>query len=180
MNKITKYLFITTLSCFTFFSCKKEVIKSVPSTDSTSIRTDALKVDSVVINPTDTLNSLVNKSVIGSDILTKSSITPRLKTLLGSDYDQMVKYWNTETPFTKEGDILHASGCKQHDCNTYSYDLYIDIKNNKINIYKFSKSKLTVFAENDFRIVLKDSLLQDLNTKKINANISKEKYLKKR
>jgi hypothetical protein len=176
MNKETRiYLFIVALSSLTLISCKKEAIKSVPSTDSTSIKIDALKSDSAIINPSDTLNNLVDKSVIGTHLLTESALSPRLKTLLGTDYDQMVNYWNTETPFIKEGDILHASGCKQHDCNTYSYDLYIDIKNNKINVYKFSKSKLTLFAEDDYRIVLKDSLLQDLNTKKINANIPKEK-----
>ena len=175
MNKETRmYLFIVALTTLTFISCKKEVIKNVPSTDSTSIKIDALKSDSVIINPSDTLNNLVNKSVIGTHLLTESWLSPRLKTLLGTNYDQMVKHWNTETPFIKEGDILHASGCKQHDCNTYSYDLYIDIKNNKINIYKFSESKLTVFAEDDYHIVLKDSLLQDLNTKKENANIQRE------
>ena len=176
MNKETRiYFFIVALSSLTLISCKKEVIKNVPSTDSTSIKIDALKSDSAIINPSDTLNNLVDKSVIGTHLLTESTLSPRLKTLLGTDYDQMVKYWNTETPFIKEGDILHASGCKQHDCNTYSYDLYIDIKNNKINVYRFSQSKLTLFAEDDYRIVLKDSLLQDLNTKKINANIPKEK-----
>ncbi|MNG01137.1 hypothetical protein D3C84_841020 [compost metagenome] len=175
MKNRAKHLFIVAMSCFILISCKKETVKSVPTTDSTSIITHSLKSDSAIINPSDTLNNLVDKSVIGTHLLTESSITPRLKTLLGSDFDQMVKHWNTETPFTKEGDILHASGCKQHDCNTYSYDLYIDAKNNKINVYKFSQSKLTVFAEDDFRIVLKDSLLQDLNTKKLNANIPKEK-----
>lgn len=175
MNKKTKYVFIIALSSFTLISCKKETVKSVPTTDSTSIITHSLKSDSAVINPSDTLNNLVDKSVIGTHLLTESSIAPRLKTLLGIDYDQMVKYWNTETPFTKQDDILHASGCKQHDCNTYSYDLFIDIKNNKINVYKFSKSKLTVFAEDNFRIVLKDSLLRELNTKKLNANIPEEK-----
>jgi hypothetical protein len=175
MNQRINRLFVIVLSCFTLISCKKETVKTVPTTDSTSIRTDALKTDSAIINPSDTLKSLVDKSVIGTHLLTQSSITPRLKTLLGTDYDQMVKYWNTETPFTREGDVLHASGCKQHDCTTYSYDLYIDAKNNKINVYKFSNSQLTVFEEDNFRIVLKDSLLQDLNTKKINANIPKEK-----
>lgn len=175
MKKRAKHLFIVTMSCFILISCKKETVKSVPATDSTSIITHSLKSDSAIINPSDTLNNLVDKSVIGTHLLTESSITPRLKTLLGSDFDQMVKYWNTETPFTKEGDVLHASGCKQHDCNTYSYDLYIDTKNNKINVYKFSQSKLTVFAEDDFRIALQDSLLQDLNTKKLNATIPKEK-----
>jgi hypothetical protein len=176
MNEETRrYLFIVAMSYFMFISCKKETVKSVPATDSTSIITHSLKSDSTIINPSDTLNNLVDKSVIGTNLLTESTLSPRLKNLLGTDYDQMVKYWNTETPFTKEGNILHASGCKQHDCNTYSYDLYIDIKNNKINVYKFSQSKLIVFAEDDYRIVLKDSLLQDLNTKKLNANIPKEK-----
>ena len=163
------------MGCFILISCKKETVKSVPTTDSTSIITHSLKSDSAIINPSDTLNNLVTKSVIGTHLLTESSIAPRLKTLLGTDYEQMVKYWNTETPFTKEGNILHASGCKQHDCNTYSYDLYIDTKSNKINIYKFSESKLTIFAEDDYQIVLKDSFLEDLNTKKLNANIQREK-----
>lgn len=175
MNKKIKYILMVALSNLTLISCKKETIKSVPATDSTSIITHSLKSDSAIINPSDTLNNLVDKSAIGTRLLTNSSISPRLKTLLGTDYDQMIQYWNTETPFTKEGNILHASGCKQHDCNTYSYDLYIDTKNNKINIYKFSDSKLTVFAEDDYQIVLKDSLLEDLNTKKLNANIQREK-----
>ena len=175
MKKRAKHLFIVAMSCLILISCKKETVKSVPTTDSTSIITNSLKSDSAIINPSDTLNNLVTKIVIGTHLLTESSIAPRLKTLLGTDYKQMVKYWNTETPFTKEGDILHASGCKQHDCNTYSYDLYIDTKNNKINIYKFSESKLTIFAEDDYQIVLKDSFLEDLNTKKLNANIQREK-----
>lgn len=175
MDKKIKYILIVALSNLTLISCKKETIKSVPATDSTSIITHSLKSDSAIISPSDTLNNLVDKSAIGTRLLTNSSISPRLKIILGTDYKQMIQYWNTETPFTKEGDILHASGCKQHDCNTYSYDLYIDTKNNKINIYKFSNSKLTVFAEDDYQIVLKDSLLEDLNTKKLNANIQREK-----
>ncbi len=174
MNKRLKHLFVVALSSFTLISCKKETIKDVPTTDSTSIITHSLKSDSAIINPADTLYNLVDKSVIGSSVLTKSSLTPRLKTIMASDYDEMVQNWNTETPFTKEGEILHASGCKQHDCTNYSYDLYIDVKTNKINIYKFVKSKLTVFTEDDFKIELKDSLLNDLNVKKENAGIEKE------
>lgn len=149
-----------------FFSCKKEIIKSVPTTDSTSIKTEALKTDSSVINPADSLYTLVDKSVIGTQFLIKSSLAPRLKKLLGADYDEMVKNWNTETPFAKQENILHAWGCKQHDCNTYSYDLFIDVKNNKINVYKFAESKLTVFKEDNFEIEIKDGFLKDLNIKK--------------
>lgn len=171
MNCRTKYISIILLSSLVFISCKKEIIKSVPTTDSTSIKTEALKTDSSVINPIDSLYTLVDKSVIGTQFLTKSSLAPRLKKLMGTDYDQMVKYWNTETPFEKQENILHAWGCKQHDCNTYSYDLYIDVKNNKINVYKFAESKLTVFKEENFDIEIKDNFLKDLNIKKENVKI---------
>jgi hypothetical protein len=171
MNCKAKYFFLVLLSSFILISCKKETVKSLPTTDSTSIITHALQSDSAVINPSDTLNDLVDKSVIGTQFLTKSSLAPRLKKLLGADYDQMVKYWNTETPFEKQENILHAWGCKQHDCSTYSYDLFIDVKNNKINVYKFEKSKLTIFKEDDFEIEIKDNFLKDLNVKKENVKV---------
>ncbi|MFC0779016.1 hypothetical protein [Flavobacterium sp. HJSW_4] len=171
MNYRAKYVSAAILTSLIFFSCKKEIIKSVPKTDSTSIKTEALKADSTVLNPTDSLYNLVDKSVIGTQFLTKSSLAPRLKKLLGTDYDQMVKTWNTETPFEKQDNILHAWGCKQHDCNSFSYDLYIDVKSNKINIYKFAESKLTIFKEDDFNIEIKDAFLKDLDIKKQNAEI---------
>jgi len=169
MNCRAKYISLVLLSTFIFISCKKEIIKSVPTTDSTSIKTEALKTDSTVLNPIDSLYTLVDKSVIGTQFLTKSSLAPRIKKLLGSDYEEMVKNWNTETPFEKQENILHAWGCKQHDCNSYSYDLYIDVKNNKINVYKFAESKLTVFKEDNFDVEIKDGLLKDLNIKKENV-----------
>ncbi|WP_026730168.1 hypothetical protein [Flavobacterium denitrificans] len=174
MSKKPEYFFIVALTCFAIVSCKKENIKSVPTTDSTSIRTEALKTDSTVLNPTDSLYALVDKSVIGTQFLTKSALATRLKTLLGTDYDEMVKNWNTETPFEKQENIVHAWGCKQHDCNSYSYDLFIDVKNNKINVYKFAKSKMTIFKEDNFDIEIKDAFLKDLNTKKSNADIKEE------
>ncbi|MXO07199.1 hypothetical protein [Flavobacterium sp. HBTb2-11-1] len=173
MNYRTKYISIVIASSLILFSCKKDIAKEVPTTDSTSIKTEALKTDSTTINPNDTLYNLVDKSVVGTQFLTKSSLASRLKKLLGSDYDQMVKKWNTETPFEKQDNILHAWGCKQHDCGTYSYDLYIDVKNNKINVYKFSESKLTIFKEDNFEIAIKGNFLKDLNIKKENTEIKK-------
>jgi len=168
MNYRAKYISVVILCSSILFSCKKEIIKEVPKTDSTSIKTEALQADSTIINPNDSLYSLVDKSVIGTQFLTKSGLVPRLKKLLGSDYDQMVKNWNTETPFEKQDNLLHAWGCKQHDCSTYSYDLYIDVKNNKINVYKFAESKLTVFKEDNFDIEIKGNFLKDLEIKKQN------------
>lgn len=168
MNYRAKYISTAIVSSLILISCKKEIIKEVPKTDSTSIKTEALQADSIILNPNDSLYGLVDKSVIGTQFLTKSSLAPRLKKLLGTDYDQMVKYWNTETPFEKQDNVLHAWGCKQHDCSTYSYDLYIDVKNNKINVYKFSESKLTVFKEDNFDIEIKGNFLKDLNIKKEN------------
>lgn len=173
MNYRTKYISIVIASSLILFSCKKDIAKEVPTTDSTSIKTEALKTDSITINPNDTLYNLVDKSVVGTQFLTKSSLAPRLKKLLGSDYDQMVKNWNAETPFEKQDNILHAWGCKQHDCDTYSYDLYIDVKNNKINVYKFSESKLTIFKEDNFEIEINGNFLKDLNIKKENTELKK-------
>lgn len=173
MNYRAKYISAAIVSSLILLSCKKEIVKEVPKTDSTSIKTEALQADSTVLNPNDSLYALVDKSVIGTQFLTKSSLAPRLKKLLGADYDAMIKNWNTETPFEKQDNVLHAWGCKQHDCSTYSYDLYIDVKNNKINVYKFSESKLTIFKEDNFEIEITGNFLKDLNIKKENTEIKK-------
>ena len=53
------------------------------------------------------------------------------------------------------------------------YQKSIPVKNNKINVYKFSESKLTVFKEDNLDIEIKDAFLKDLNIKKQNAEIKK-------
>lgn len=73
----------------------------------------------------------------------------RLKRLMGARYDTMIADWNTETPIQVEDSVIHTSGCKAHDCPADSYELYIDLKNNNINVYNFHHDTLTFYAEKD-------------------------------
>lgn len=73
----------------------------------------------------------------------------RLKQLMGAQYDTMIANWNTETPIQVEDSIIHTSGCKAHNCPANSYDLYIDLAGNNINIYNFRHDTLTFYAEKD-------------------------------
>ncbi len=59
----------------------------------------------------------------------------RLKKLMGSEFAAMKKYWNVESPFEIENDVLMASGCEAHNCGSNHYFLFVDLKNDDINVY---------------------------------------------
>jgi len=72
-------------------------------------------------------------------LLDNPLLTDRLKTLLGDDYADFRKYWNTETPIVVEDNVLSTTGCEQHNCAGNQYVLQIDLQHNNINVYHFGK-----------------------------------------
>lgn len=80
-------------------------------------------------------------------LLKNVRLKPRLQQLLGSDYESMVKYWNTETPITVEDHIISATGCEQHNCANNDYTLSIDLPNDKISVFHTKNGKVKKYAE---------------------------------
>jgi len=124
----------------------------------------------------DELKMGIGKTVTEVHWLDSSVITARLKKLMADDYSKMLKSWNVETPITKQGNILHASGCKKHNCPSDSYDLFVDLKNDDINVYNIKGHKLVIYKERDVPIELTGELFQEMDTKKINADIKSASY----
>lgn len=73
-------------------------------------------------------------------LLDQPEIKDRLELLLGKDYENFRKYWQTETPVKIEDNVLSATGCEQHNCGANQYVLQIDLMQNNINVYHFGQS----------------------------------------
>lgn len=102
------------------------------------------------------------------DLLNQPVLNTRLKALLGNQYNDFIANWNTETPITIEGDVIHTSGCKKDECSADSYDLYIDIPSDNINVYNMQKKAVKVYTEKD-SISLPEKLKKELHVILSNA-----------
>jgi hypothetical protein len=80
-----------------------------------------------------------------------------LKKLVGAQYNDMIKYFNVESPITSENGIYKLTGCKQHDCPGYSTDIYYDAKDDNLNVMIDQNGKLTDFSEKK-KITVSESL----------------------
>jgi len=61
-------------------------------------------------------------------------VAPRLRKLMGADYATMKKFWNTETPIKKYGDVLMMTGCEQHNCATNMYVIFMSTAEGNMNV----------------------------------------------
>lgn len=139
-------------------SCKKEA--KTESSVSTDTLATVMPKDSV-ITKNDSVASPPPSASAPDNIITKNvgkyphdiklfedkSITERLKKLAGTQYDEMVKNFDVETPITSENGIYKLSGCKQHDCPGYATHIYYDAKNDNLNVSIDKNGKITDFAE---------------------------------
>ena len=97
-------------------------------------------------------------------------IANRLKNLKRFNYDALLQNYNTETPVIIINNIVHMSGCKQHDCPSSAYDFFIDLDNDNVNVYHFRSNMLRIYQENGL-IELPDEFTAEMETKKSNAGI---------
>ncbi|WP_431612082.1 hypothetical protein [Chryseobacterium sp. 'Rf worker isolate 10'] len=150
-------------------SCKKEA-KTESSVSSDTLATVTPK-DSVSAPKSDSIAALPPSASGSQNIITKNvgkyphdikffedkSITERLKKLAGSQYDEMVKNFNVESPITSENGIYKLTGCKQHDCPGYATSIFYDAKNDNLNVSIDKNGKATEFAEKG-KITVSESL----------------------
>ncbi len=59
----------------------------------------------------------------------------RFKKLVGTQYDEIIKNFNVETPVVSEAGIYKFTGCKQHDCAAYQTTVLYDANNDNVNVF---------------------------------------------
>ncbi|MCQ9636930.1 hypothetical protein MP477_18410 [Chryseobacterium sp. WG23] len=140
-------------------SCKKETktessvsrdtLATVMPKDSTGVpKTDSVAVPSQATTPTDNIiTKNVGKYPHDIKLFEDKNLTERLKKVVGPQYDEMVKFFNVESPIVSENGIYKLNGCKQHDCPGYSTSIYYDAKNDNLNVAIDKNGKVSDFAE---------------------------------
>ncbi len=190
MKHKTILRYISVLLLFTFINCtqtKKEKVQEIPIEKNKEIEITK-EIDSIQIldsiersaikKPAKKtvkpglyfLTDLIGKYPTQENIFDNKYLTKRLKNIKHFNFDNMKRDWNTETPITIEDQIIHASGCKSNNCPNSGYELFIDLKNDNINIYHFRSNTLRVYTEKDW-ITLPKGFSNEIEIKKFNAKI---------
>jgi len=116
------------------------------------------------------LTELTGKYPSQENIFENEVLSKRLSELNNFNFDKMVKNWNKETPISIKDQIIHSSGCKDNDCPSNGYELFVDLENDNINVYYFRGNTLRVYTEKDW-IELPKIFEDELEIKKSNAKI---------
>ena len=176
MKKIKYLPFLLFLIFYNCDQIKKEKI-SEPVENNNEIdkevdksELEVVKVVAKTLPELFSLNDYIGKYPTQIKLFENEILASRLKKINRLDYDALVANWNTETPITIEDDIVHSSGCKAHDCPSSGYELFIDLKNDNINIYHFRGNTLRVYTEKEW-ITLPKGFNDEIETKKSNAKI---------
>ena len=175
--KASKLIFL--FAIFVFYNCtnsKKELQpEPVLSEDEVKIDipADLIEDSAQAINGESELffmRNLVDKYPTQVDLFRNEILLNRFKNMDRFNTENLVANWNTETPLAIEDEIIHSSGCQDNDCPNNAFELFIDLKNDNINIYNFKGNMLRIYKEKEL-IDLPIGFKQELEIKKSNAKI---------
>lgn len=144
MSKI--WIAVLCAGIFTLSACNS---KSKKDTAGALAKTEEVKQPQQKISDLMFISEWAGKYPNDVKLLEQPALSTRLKALLGNQYNTMVEDWNTETPITMTDSVIHTSGCKANNCAAFSYDLYIDLPADNINVYGIKNNTVTLYTEND-------------------------------
>lgn len=172
MNKI--WIVVICAGIVTVTACNS---MSKKDTANTIAKTEEVKQPQQKTSDLMFINEWVGKYPNDVKLLEQPALSKRLKALLGNNYNTMMENWNTETPITMTDSVIHTSGCKTNNCAAFSYDLYINLPTDNINVYGIKNNTVTLYTEND-TISLPKKLKDELRVIISNAQFNPAANLK--
>lgn len=145
------WIILVCITVIGLFACQNKTNKQ----KIVQLKTDTVSTQQPIQTNLMFITECLDKYPKDVDLLNQPALNERLKTLLKGQYNVFIENWNTETPITITDSIVHTSGCKVHDCSALSYDMYIDLPKDNINIYNITDGKVSIFAEKDTIILPK-------------------------
>lgn len=128
---------------------------NLTSADSATTAPTTVSVDTTLLH----LESFKGEYPSDVKFLDQPDLKSRLEALLGAQYANFRKYWQTETPIVVEDHVLSTTGCEQHNCAANQFVLQIDLMHNNINVYHFGEGIQSYLEKGP--ISLPDSLAKE-------------------
>ena len=114
------------------------------------------------------LEDMVGKTATEMKLWQNKDVSGRLKRLMGPDFGIMQRYWNTETPMKKFGDILMLTGCERDNCANNRYVIFISLSESFINVVHIGKNAVQEWKTRG-RINLPPPFVEELEAMKSNG-----------
>jgi hypothetical protein len=80
-------------------------------------------------------------------LLNNTTLTTRLKKLLGNRYAFLKKTWAVETPIEINNNVFSAGGCQTHNCSDTNFIIVVDFSKNILYAGIREENKVKVYAE---------------------------------
>jgi len=88
------------------------------------------------------LEDFVGKTASEMKLWEMKDIVVSIRQLMGPEYSTMVKFWNTETPMKKFGDVLMLSGCERDNCVDNRYVIIMSLSEGLLSIVHIDKASI--------------------------------------
>ena len=80
-------------------------------------------------------------------LLGNNPLTKRLKMLMKSRYNYLVKTWAVETPIEIKNNMFSAWGCQQHNCSNTNFIIVVDFIKNVVYVGIREEEKIKIYSE---------------------------------
>ena len=129
-----------------FTACKQQTKEATPATnDSTQVANDSTATAGV--KALFTTNE--GKTPTEINLLENADLKARMQKLVGGEYDNLVKNFNTVTPIVSENGIYKTTGGKAHEVPAYQTTIYYDANNDNLNVVISQNDKDKTYVEKD-------------------------------
>lgn len=131
------------------FSCNKKADESVSAKDSVEVKqTDSTNIATPETHSnTNIITSNEGKYPHEIQIFEDRDFADRLRKITGTEYDEILKNFNVESPIVSEAGIYKFTGCRQHDCPAYLTTILYDAQNDNLNVLIDQEGKITEYSE---------------------------------
>lgn len=111
------------------------------------------------------LEDMVGKTASEMKLWQNKAVSQRLKELMGPDFATMHRFWHTETPLKKFGDVLMLTGCERDNCANNRYVIFISLSESFFNVVHIGKDRIREWKTRG-RIDLPPPFVEELDAMK--------------
>ncbi len=95
------------------------------------------------------LKESVGRTASEMNLWQNKNVVRRLRNLMGANFATMVKFWNTETPLKKFGDVLMLTGCERDNCSGNRYVIFLSTSEGLLSVVHIGKDTIREWKTRD-------------------------------